>query len=94
MNSKKKIILFVRCSTSTQDISSQLADLRTFARSLNYTDLNNNILEFSKRVLNTEKILFKPATDGIGKDNAFEYCYMLGKKNMVKKIMENKKGGK
>lgn len=75
-------------------INGDIAKLKYSPLDKRFTDLNNNILEFSKRVLNTEKILFKAATDGIGKDNAFEYCYLLGKENMVKKIMENKKGGK
>lgn len=53
-----------------------------------FYDLQDNILEFSKRVLNTEKILFSPANDGIGKENAFEFCYMLGKENKVKSLLE------
>ena len=75
-------------------INGDIAKLKYSPLGKRFTDLNNNILEFSKRVLNTEKILFKPAPDGIGKDNAFEYCHVLGKENMVKKIMGNKKGGK
>lgn len=81
------------CIISIEFNRGNVAQLKYNPSNKQFYDLHNNILEFSKRVLNTEKITFLPVENGIGKDNATEYCYLLGKENRLKTIMsKNNKG--
>jgi hypothetical protein len=66
------------------------AVLKYFPKEKCFTDLHDNPLEFSKRVLDVEKIQFIPPQDGIPKENALEFCYLLGKQNKLKKLLSEK----
>lgn len=66
------------------------AVLKYFPKEKCFTDLHDNPLEFSKRVLDVEEIKFVSPQDGIPKDNGLEFCYMLGKENKLKKLLSEK----
>ena len=85
--------LIDNCSIITIEfLKGEKAQLKYYPKTKQLFDLNNNPLEFSKRVLNTEQIKFVSPQDCIAKENALEFCYMLGKENKLKKLLSKKKG--
>lgn len=69
-------------------LKGEIAKLKYFPKKKCFTDLNNNPLEFSKRVLNVEEIKFTAPKEGIAKENGIEFCYLLGKENKLKTIIK------
>lgn len=81
------------CSIITIEfLKGEKAQLKYYPKTKELFNMDNQPMEFSKRVLNVEEIKFKPAPDGIAKENALEFCYMLGKENKLKKLLSKKKG--
>ena len=68
-------------------IKGDIVKLKYYPKTKLFFDLNDNPLEFSKRVLNVAEIKFTAPKEGIGKDNATEFCYLLGKENKLKKLL-------
>ena len=75
------------CIISIEFLKGDIAKLKYYPKTKQFFDLNDNPLEFSKRVLDVEKIQFIAPKEGIGKDNGFEFCYLLGKENKLKKLL-------
>lgn len=78
------------CIISIEFLKGEVAELKYFPKDKCFSDLNDNPLEFSKRVLDVEKIQFIPPLEGVAKDNGLEFCYMLGKENKLKKLLSDK----
>ncbi|MBO7226577.1 MAG: recombinase family protein [Bacteroidales bacterium] len=75
------------CIITIEFLKGNTAELKFFPKEKCFTDLHDNPLEFSKRVLNVEEMKFTTAKEGIGKENAIEFCYLLGKTNKLKKLL-------
>jgi hypothetical protein len=78
------------CIITIEFLKGEVAELKYYPKEKCFSDLNNNPLEFSKRVLDVEQIQFVSPLEGKAKDNALEFCYMLGKENKLKKLLSDK----
>lgn len=78
------------CIITIEFLKGNKAELKYFPKEKCFADLQGNPLEFSKRVLDVEKIQFISPLEGVAKDNGLEFCYMLGKENKLKKLLSNK----
>jgi hypothetical protein len=78
------------CIITIEFLKGEIAELKYFPKEKCFTDLHDNPLEFSKRVLDVEKIQFIPPLEGKGKENGLDFCYLLGKENKIRKLLENK----
>lgn len=78
------------CIITIEFLKGETAQLKYFPKTKQFFDLNDNPLEFSKRVLNVEEIKFTAPKEGIAKENAIDFCYLLGKENKIKKLLSNK----
>lgn len=78
------------CIISIEFLKGNKAELKYFPKEKCFTDLHDNPLEFSKRVLDVEKIQFIPPLEGKGKENGLDFCYLLGKENKIRKLLSDK----
>lgn len=79
------------CIITIEFLKGNKAELKYFPKEKCFTDLYDNPLEFSKRVLDVEEIKFVSPQDGKAKENGIDFCYLLGKENKIRKLLENEK---
>lgn len=76
------------CSIITIEfLKGEKVQLKYYPKTKQLFNMYNQPMEFSKRVLNTEEIKFTQAPESIAKENAIEFCYLLGKTNKLKKLL-------
>jgi DNA invertase Pin-like site-specific DNA recombinase len=81
------------CSIITIEfLKGEKVQLKYYPKTKEIFNMDNEPMEFSKRVLNVEEIKFVSPQDGIAKENGNDFCYLLGKENQLKKLSKQKKG--
>ena len=75
------------CIITIEFLKGEVAELKYYPKTKAIFNMNNEPMEFSKRILNIEEIKFISPQDGIPKENALEFCYLLGKQNILKKLL-------
>lgn len=78
------------CIITIEFLKGEKAQLKYYPKTKQFFNMNNQPMEFSKRVLNVEEIKFTQAHESTAKENAIDFCYLLGKENKIKKLLSEK----